>query len=259
MGIVTSPLFRTGAPDGHAEPSPSADDRGRDGPQSLAGDAAILSLRRREVQPPFRRAAGSARHGAGPRLPAPSDRPEALMVAHQPGRVRPALERTRTGRKKPGRPVILFLERLQAAFEAGDLTFFGDLTRLREPSTFGAHIEPLRSVEWVVYAKRPFGGPRQVLDYLGRYTHRVALANSRLLACENGRVRFRWKDHRARHKGKAMTLDAGEFIRRFLLHVLPRGFRRIRHFGFLANACRTAKLAQIRTALEAPDPPLPAK
>ena len=89
---------------------------------------------------------------------------------------------------------------------------------------------------------------------LGRYTHRVGLANSRLLACENGRVRFRWKDYRARHKGKAMTLDAGEFIRRFLLHVLPRGFRRIRHFGFLANACRTAKLAHIRAALEAPDP-----
>jgi hypothetical protein len=151
----------------------------------------------------------------------------------------------------------LFLERLLAAFEAGDLTFFSHLARLREPSTFGAHIQPLRSVEWVVYAKRPFGGPRQVLDYLGRYTHRVAIANSRLLACENGRVRFRWKDYRARDKGKAMTLDAGEFIRRFLLHVLPRGFRRIRHFGFLANAGRTAKLAQIRTALEAPEPPSP--
>jgi hypothetical protein len=96
----------------------------------------------------------------------------------------------------------------------------------------------------VVYAKQPFGGPKQVLDYLGRYTHRVAIANSRLLDCDNGRVRFRWKDYRARDKSKVMTLDAGEFIRRFLLHVLPDGFRRIRHFGFLANAHRTTKLAR---------------
>jgi hypothetical protein len=176
--------------------------------------------------------------------------PDGRFITCRPGFFLPVRVLSRLYRR-------LFLERLQAAFEAGDLTFFSHLARLREPSTFGAHIQPLRSVEWVVYAKRPFGGPRQVLDYLGRYTHRVAIANSRLLACENGRVRFRWKDYRARDKGKAMTLDAGEFIRRFLLHVLPRGFRRIRHFGFLANACRTAKLAQIRTALEAPEPPSP--
>src|SRR6185369_15303944 len=149
----------------------------------------------------------------------------------------------------------LFLDRLQAAFEAGNLTFCGDLARLRELSAFDAQIKALRSLAWVVYAKRPFGGPEKVLDYLGRYTHRVAIANSRLLACENGRVRFRWKDYRASNKPKVMTLDAEEFIRRFLLHVLPKGFRRIRHFGFLANACRAAKLARIRVALQTPEPP----
>ena len=95
----------------------------------------------------------------------------------------------------------------------------------------------------------PLGGPQQVLQYLGRYIHRVAIANSRLLGCENGRVRFRWKDYRADNKSKVMTLDADEFIRRFLLHVLPKGFRRIRHFGFLANACRAGKLPAIRAAL----------
>ena len=116
------------------------------------------------------------------------------------------------------------------------------------------YIAPLRQVEWNVYAKRPFGGPQQVLDYLGRYTHRVAIANSRLLACENGRVHFRWRDYRADNQSKVMTLEADEFMRRFLLHVLPKGFRRIRHFGFLANACRAAKLPAIRAALQAPAP-----
>jgi Putative transposase/Transposase zinc-binding domain len=153
----------------------------------------------------------------------------------------------------------VFLDRLQTAFEAGSLTLCGELARLREPSAFGAQIKALRSVPWVVYAKRPFAGPGPVLDYLGRYTHRVAIANSRLLACQNGRVRFRWKDYRCHHKSKAMTLEAGEFIRRFLLHVLPAGFRRIRHVGFLANACRTAKLARLRTALDAPAPPPPVR
>jgi Putative transposase len=113
----------------------------------------------------------------------------------------------------------------------------------------------LRSTAWVVYAKRPFGGPKQVLDYLGRYTHRVAIANSRLIDCENGQVRFRWKDYRANGKSKVMKLAAGEFIRRFLLHVVPDGFRRIRHFGFLANAHRSAKLAQVRAALHVGEPP----
>jgi Putative transposase/Transposase zinc-binding domain len=148
----------------------------------------------------------------------------------------------------------LFLERLQAAFDKRELEFFGNLVGFREPAAFARHLELLRNVEWVVYAKRPFGGPQQVLEYLGRYTHRVAIANSRLLACENGRVRFRWKDYRADNQSKVMTLEVDEFIRRFLLHVLPKGFRRIRHFGFLANACRTAKLPAIRAALQVPEP-----
>lgn len=148
----------------------------------------------------------------------------------------------------------LFLQRLQAAFDKGELEFFGNLVRLMDASAFTRYIAPLRQVNWMVYAKRPFGGPQQVLDYLGRYTHRVAIANSRLLTCENGRVHFRWKDYRADNKSRVMTLEADEFIRRFLLHILPKGFRRIRHFGFLANACRAAKLATIRAALHAPKP-----
>ncbi len=149
----------------------------------------------------------------------------------------------------------LFLQRLQAAFDDAKLQFFGHIEYLVEPAAFGRHLNALRNVKWVVYAKRPFGGPEQVLAYLGRYTHRVAIANSRLLACEHGRVRFRWKDYRAGNKSKVMTLDAEEFIRRFLLHVLPKGFRRIRHFGFLANACRATKLARIRAALKTAEPP----
>ncbi len=149
----------------------------------------------------------------------------------------------------------LFLEHLQTAFDTDKLKFFGDLAPLIEPAACAEHLKPMRRVEWVVYAKRPFAGPQKVLDYLGRYTHRVAIANSRLLACENGQVRFRWKDYRAQNKSKAMTLDVGEFIRRFLLHVLPKNFRRIRHFGFLANACRAAKLPRIRANLDAPEPP----
>jgi hypothetical protein len=148
----------------------------------------------------------------------------------------------------------LFLERLQAAFDRRELVFFGNLASFTEPAAFTRHLESMRNVEWIVYAKRPFGGPQQVLEYLGRYTHRVAISNSRLLACENGSVSFRWKDYRADNTSKVMTLTTDEFIRRFLLHVLPKGFRRIRHFGFLANACRAAKLPRIRAALEAPEP-----
>jgi Putative transposase/Transposase zinc-binding domain len=148
----------------------------------------------------------------------------------------------------------LFLERLQAAFEVGDLSFFGNLAPLVEPCAFAEHLKLVRRINWVVFAKRPFAGPQTVLDYLGRYTHRVAIANSRLLACENGQVRFRWRDYRAGSKSKVMTLNADEFIRRFLLHVLPTGFRRIRHFGFLANACRASKLPAIRAVLQAPEP-----
>ncbi|HTY93179.1 MAG TPA: IS91 family transposase [Steroidobacteraceae bacterium] len=148
----------------------------------------------------------------------------------------------------------LFLERLESAFADGALMFFGDLAPLAELGAFAAHLRPLRQTEWVVYAKRPFGGPQQVLDYLGRYTHRVAIANSRLVELADGQVRFRWKDYRQPDRPKVMTLDADEFIRRFLQHVLPDGFRRIRHFGFLANSHRTSKLATIRTVLDVPAP-----
>ena len=145
----------------------------------------------------------------------------------------------------------LFLTRLQAAFDAGQLSFFGDLVSLAAPATFAAWLRPLRAIRWVVYAKRPFGGPEQVLDYLGRYTHRVAIANSRLLSLADGKVRFTWKDYRADGKTKVMTLDADEFIRRFLLHALPEGFHRIRHYGFLANGSRGDSLALCRRLLEA--------
>src|SRR3954449_8709447 len=148
----------------------------------------------------------------------------------------------------------LFLTRLQAAFDAGHLRFFGDLASLAAPAAFAIWLRPLRAIRWVVYAKRPFGGPEQVLDYLGRYTHRVAIANSRLIALADGKVHFRWKDYRHLQRPKIMALPVGEFIRRFLLHVLPDGFRRIRHFGFLANARRTAKLALIRSLLDLPEP-----
>jgi len=150
----------------------------------------------------------------------------------------------------------LFLERLQAAFDAGTLAFFGDLAFLADPAAFAAYLQPLRRTEWVVYAKRPFGGPEQVLAYLGRYTHRVAIANSRLVSLHDGQVSFRFRDYRKPDHTRVMTLDADEFIRRFLQHVLPGGFRRIRHCGFLANVHRTAKLATIRALLNVPAPAL---
>jgi hypothetical protein len=152
----------------------------------------------------------------------------------------------------------LFLTRLQAAFDAGQLRFFGDLARLAAPPIFAARLRPLRTIRWVVYAKRPFGGPEQVLDYLARYTHRVAIANSRLVGLADGRVSFRWKDYRHHDKQKVMSLGADEFIRRFLLHVLPDGFHRIRHYGYLANGQRAAKLADCRRLLAVPEPPPPA-
>ncbi|MCI0431134.1 MAG: IS91 family transposase [Rhodospirillales bacterium] len=151
----------------------------------------------------------------------------------------------------------LFLEQLQAAFEAGDLGFFGALAGLAQPGAFVRRVRELRRVEWVVYAKPPFGGPAQVLAYLGRYTHRVAIANSRLVGVSDREVTFRWRDYRHRRKHRHMTLDAHEFIRRFLLHSLPDGFHRIRHYGFLANGHRTEKLALCRRLLDAL-PPEPA-
>lgn len=147
----------------------------------------------------------------------------------------------------------LFLERLAAAFAEGGLRFFGDLAPLAEPKAFAAHCAALRRVDWVVYAKPPFGGPEQVLAYLGRYTHRVAIANSRLVAMAGDTVSFLWKDYRHAGRRKVMTLTAGEFMRRFLLHVLPSGFHRIRHFGFLANRHRTARIAHCRRLLQPPE------
>ncbi len=149
----------------------------------------------------------------------------------------------------------LFLDELSVAFEAGELGFFGDLANLAEHAAFNRRLRKLRRVEWVVYAKPPFGGPAQVLAYLGRYTHRVAIANSRLVNLTDDDVAFRWKDYRHHGKSKIMTLDADEFIRRFLLHTLPDRFHRIRHYGFLANGRRAAKLALCRKLLDVPAPP----
>jgi Putative transposase/Transposase zinc-binding domain len=143
----------------------------------------------------------------------------------------------------------LFLEHLQAAFDHGQLQFFGALERLREPRAFAQYLAPLKKVDWVVYAKPPFGGPEHVFNYLGRYTHRVAISNNRLLDIDNGKVTFSWKDYRDHDRQKIMNLDADEFIRRFLLHVLPDGFQRIRHYGFLGHRYRQAKLTLCRRLL----------
>ena len=148
----------------------------------------------------------------------------------------------------------LFLDALRVAFEAGHLGFFGELAPLAEPAAFARRLRDLRQVEWVVYAKPPFGGPAQVLAYLGRYTHRVAISNARLVGMSDDRVAFRWKDYRHHGKAKVMTLEPFEFIRRFLLHTLPDGFHRIQHYGFLANGHRAAKLALCRSLLDVASP-----
>jgi Putative transposase/Transposase zinc-binding domain len=150
----------------------------------------------------------------------------------------------------------LFLERLTAAYQAGRLEFFADQAALAKPAAFQGRLAALRKVEWVVYAKRPFGGPDAVLAYLSRYTHRIAIANSRLVAFDGERVTFKWKDYRAKGDAryKLMTLDADEFIRRFLIHVLPDRFHRIRHYGLFANANRANNIALARRFLGVPDP-----
>jgi Putative transposase/Transposase zinc-binding domain len=145
----------------------------------------------------------------------------------------------------------LFLEKLRTAHRADKLCFFGDLKHLADRSAFDTHLAPLRGIEWLVYAKRPFAGPEQVLAYLARYTHRVAISNNRLLAIDDDRITFSWRDYRDEARRKPMTLAADEFIRRFLLHILPDGFQRIRHYGFLANGHRRAKLAVIRRLVPA--------
>lgn len=148
----------------------------------------------------------------------------------------------------------LFLDGLAALFDAGRLRFFNDLVTLSDRAAFLSRLAPLRKREWVVYAKRPFAGPKQVLAYLARYTHRVAIGNSRLVEQTEEHVVFRWKDYRekGRAKSKVMKLAAGEFIRRFLLHVLPDGFCRIRHYGLFANGHRADRLALCRRLLDAP-------
>ena len=143
----------------------------------------------------------------------------------------------------------LFLEALEKAYAKGELQFFGELESLRDPQAFASYLAPLRHSEWVVYAKPPFGGPQHVIEYLGRYTHRVAISNRRLLALEDGQVSFRWKDYRDDGKDKVMTVAAEEFIRRFLQHALPPGFQRIRYYGFLANCHRARKLELCRQLL----------
>jgi hypothetical protein len=148
----------------------------------------------------------------------------------------------------------LFLEQLITAHQADQLQFFGRHQALGEAKAFADFLAPVRNIDWVVYAKRPFAGPEAVLAYLSRYTHRVAIANSRLLACDEQGVTFKWKDYRARQRDrhKTMRLAIDEFIRRFLIHVLPGGFHRIRHYGLLANKLRANHLARAQELLQIP-------
>lgn len=145
-----------------------------------------------------------------------------------------------------------YLAGLHRAFDSGALTFAGGTAALGDRRAFVAFLSQLRAIDWIVYAKRPFAGPEQVLAYLGRYTHRVALSNNRLVDHRDGRVRFRWKDYADHDRVKVMTLEVDEFLRRFLLHVVPRGFMRIRHFGLLANRTRRDTLTQCRLLLNQP-------
>jgi putative transposase/transposase-like zinc-binding protein len=147
-----------------------------------------------------------------------------------------------------------FLTYLQEAFDAGQLHFFSSLEALHDPEDFARYLNPIRKQEWVVYAKPPFAGPQQVVDYVGRYTHRVAISNHRLVEIEDGQVKFQWRDYRDHNQQKTLTLSAEEFIRRFLLHVLPRGFHRIRYYGFLGNRYRKEKLEHCRQLLNMTPP-----
>jgi hypothetical protein len=148
----------------------------------------------------------------------------------------------------------LVLERLAIAHQAGQLQFFGNHARLSNARSFAAYLAPLWSSDWVVYAKRPFGGPTEVLRYFARYTHRVAISNRRLISLDHRGVTFKWKDYRLEgpERYKQMTLDPHEFIRRFLMHVLPQGFHRIRYYGFLTSQSRARNVARIRELLAAP-------
>jgi hypothetical protein len=168
----------------------------------------------------------------------------ARWVACKPGFFLPVRVLSRLFRR-------LFLDQLSAVHHAGQLQFFGQHQHLADYKDFAAYLAPLRQIDWVVYAKRPFAGPKAVLAYLSRYTHRVAIANSRLLACDERGVTFKWKDYRAKEpdRHKTMTLATAEFIRRFLLHVLPSGFHRIRHYGLFANHTRVKQVQRLRELL----------
>lgn len=170
--------------------------------------------------------------------------PDGQWVSCRPGFFLPVRVLSRLFRR-------LFLVALQKAFENKQLRFFGDLTALRASAAFDAWLDPLRDSEWVVFAKKPFGGPQTAIQYLARYTHRVALSNDRITGISDSGVTFRWKDYRAhdRHKTRSMTIDADEFIRRFLIHTLPPGFQRIRYFGLLANRHRMQNLDRCRRLL----------
>ena len=148
----------------------------------------------------------------------------------------------------------LFLAALESAYAKGNLEFHGQLQPLRDPGSFQRHLIPARQAEWVVYAKPPFGGAAQVIDYLGRYTHRVALGNQRLLAFQQEQVTFQYKDYRSGdpQRSRQMTLSADEFVRRFLLHTLPPGFQRVRHYGLFTNRYRAENLARCRELLVGP-------
>jgi len=150
----------------------------------------------------------------------------------------------------------LMLQKLLAAHKAGQLQFFGQHTHLAERKAFAAYLAPLRKRKWYVYSKPPFGGPKAVLAYLSRYTHRVAISNRRLIACDERGVTFKYKDYRAdgRARYKLMTLATGEFIRRFLSHVLPKGFHRIRHYGLFAKSSCADNIARARKLLAIPQP-----
>jgi hypothetical protein len=151
----------------------------------------------------------------------------------------------------------LYLRYLEQAYTAGKLRFHGQLQHLSDPANFARYLAPLRKSKWVVYAKPPFGGPERVLDYLGRYTHRVAISNHRLQQLEDGRVTFAYKDYKDGRQQKLMTLSADEFLRRFLLHVLPEGFQRIRHYGLFSNRHRAENLARCRELLGVSAPVAP--
>jgi hypothetical protein len=154
----------------------------------------------------------------------------------------------------------LFLHKLGAAYQAGEVQFLGKHARLIDPQAFAAYLKPLRNTKWVVYCKRPFGGPKEVLRYLARYTHRVAISNRRLLSLDDKGVTFKWKDYRleGRERYQVMTLATHEFIRRFLMHVLPAGFHRIRYYGLLASGKRADNIARARELLTLPMIPVDA-